>query len=340
MTTEERKMNDTALMYVTEDELRAAKLLRMLLPYGDKLTDLNALALRAYSNLHGLDPVNGECYFLVREKDGKREELGCYPGIKGLRKKSKDQLYQIDRQAWYTVDYEAVDPSLIGYDEKKAATVQFCIQATLRDSISMGRYIIQSVQMHTAGFDKAEIRAALGPEPKWVGYGVVLKNEWWLKQPPLVTAKKRAEADATKQRFDLPFVDDYLADDVPEVDIKINGADQLPSGEKPKRSQANILADLGFAPPEEKVTEPEVETTPEIVYPKDLVDVKTQKGRRYVDLTDDEISQYIEDITNELQKPGLNQNKQGDLSMRAQVMRDILALRHPMPTDEQMELEV
>lgn len=249
---------NTGMSLITQADVEAARKVKMLLPYGDKLTDDNALALMAYSRLHALDPFNGECYFLVREKkddSGKvvsREELGVYPGIKGKRKKSKEQLANVDPQAWYKVDYEAADPGEIGI--KVANDIALVIKATLRDSISGGRYIVDTIKLKQAGLTKAEIEDIIGKPPVWVGYGVVKNYELrYIKQTPLALAKKRAESDATNQRFDLPFANESLAEDIaPEF------VEQLESGDDPNdepiiegeaRTVAENMNALGYDEP-------------------------------------------------------------------------------------------
>lgn len=209
---------------VTEADASAARKIKMLLPYGNKLTDDNALALAAYSRLHGLDPFNGECYFLVRDKkdrDGNiigREELGVYPGIKGKRKKANELLQFVDPSATYQVDYFTVAPDVASL-HPQTGEIEIVIQAELRDSISTERYLRQRIDAQKAGISWEEVKSILGKPPVWVGFGVVKTSELrYIKQTPVVLAKKRAESDATNQRFHLPFSDDALADDIaPEI---------------------------------------------------------------------------------------------------------------------------
>jgi hypothetical protein len=243
-------MDNSIAIYNRDDQGVAAKI-KMLLPYGQKLTDNNALALAAYSRLHGLDPFNGECYFLVREKKNDRgdvtgrEEMGVYPGIKALRKMAKQQLQHTDRQAHYKVNYETIDPANLGIDPSGVA---LCVMGTLWDSISTGHYIINVVKLSGAKYTKEEIEAMIGKSPTWVGYGVVLKRELgYIKMSPMALAKKRAEADCTKQRFDLPFSTE-TAEEVPAdeggIGEEIEGV--MTDVTPPHKDTEQLLAELGY----------------------------------------------------------------------------------------------
>jgi len=205
---------------ITNADIEAARKIKMLLPYGAKLTDDNALALAAYSRLHGLDPYNGECYYLVREKKNDRgevvgrEELGVYPGIRGKRKVAKQQLSRFDPQATYKIDYLVVGPDAVGL-KPAAGEIALVIEAQLRDTVSTSAYLAEFYKLQGMKADGDLIRAVLGKPPVWTGFGVVKSTELrYIKMSPMALAKKRAESDATNQRFDLPFADDALADDL------------------------------------------------------------------------------------------------------------------------------
>lgn len=214
---------------VSQRDREMASKIKMLLPYGANLTDDNAIALSAYSRIHGLDPFNGECYFLVKvKKDDRgnvisREENGVYPGIKGKRKKAHEQLQAINQEATYKVDYFIVGPSNVGLTDKNGE-IALVVEAQLRDSVSTEAYLKAFYELQKTVKETGLIREILGKPPVWTGYGVVKARELpYLKQTPMTLAKKRAESDATNQRFDLPFSSDALADDIaPEL---INGDD-------------------------------------------------------------------------------------------------------------------
>jgi hypothetical protein len=245
---------------ITENDRRAAKALKMMLSYGKDLSDDNALALALYGKLHGLDALNQECFFLVRvNRDGARTELGCYPGIKGKRKKAKEQLVQAAGHAsTYKMEYEQLDDAeikAIGLGDP--ATIAIAVRATLRDDVSMGRYLIDLVSLSKSGFAKEEIEGIIGKPPKVIGYGVVKKTELaWAKIEPYKLGRKRSESDALNQRFDLPFAE--AAEDI-VPDLGDSDEPTVTVVEQPRiaRKPAEILGELGFtdavvtpAPPE------------------------------------------------------------------------------------------
>lgn len=241
---------------VTDLDRRMAAALKMMLPYGDKLTDDNALALRVYGRLHRLDPLNGECWFIVTERTDdsgrviKREEKGCAPGIKGKRKMAHEQLTEIDPQATFKCDHTVVDPASVGLDPERYAIV---VRSELRDTISEGNYILNIIKLSQAGYTKEEVGNIVGKPPRWIGIGAVTKRETsYLKQPPYVVAKKRADSDAISQRFDLPIADQTYedisaVDPVVGVDVVDGVISYVPIGE----------AEFAEPSPDETPAEPE-----------------------------------------------------------------------------------
>lgn len=246
----------TAITIVSRDDRRAAELFKMTLPYGNLLSDANALALALYSRAHGLNPANGECYYLVRINNGQREEKGVYPGIKAYRKKAKEQLRQQDPQANYHIEYDEVNPAETKVPDIN--TIALCVRATLRDDVSTGHYILDVFKLSKSGFSKDEITAMIGQPPVWIGYGIVKKSELgYIKMSPMSLAKKRAEADATKQRFDLPF--EEMAEEVaPEIVPDMDNS-HAPIITVSKTSN-QLIGELGFSdhePPREMIEETE-----------------------------------------------------------------------------------
>lgn len=242
---------------VSDRDRKAARVLKMMLPYGGVLTDDNAMALLVYGRIHDLDPLNQECYFLVRERRNergevtKREELGCYPGIKGKRKKAREQAH-------FKVEYSITDPKVLGLNE---ADISICIKAELRDDKSTGEYIVNALKLTQAGFSREEVDKIIGKPPVVTGYGMVKKSELnYIKMEPVKLARKRAENDAITQRFDLPLSDALPEDDAPEMVVEIDGpvdneqiAANVEDGDftaavsaAPKKTEQELMRDLGF----------------------------------------------------------------------------------------------
>lgn len=288
-------------------DVQAAKYIKMLLPYGEKLTDANALALSAYSRIHGLDPYNGECWFLVREKKNDRgevvgrEELGVMPGIKGLRKKAREQMRGVDVQAHFWIEYEQSDAKTAGVDPTQTAVVY---KAILRDSISAGQHILNTVRLSKAGYSKDEIRAMLGDMPTVTGFGAVKTQELrYLKQTPVTVAKKRAEAEVIRQRFDLGALGDTAEEVAPDA---LEQAETAQQTNRPPAAEiiqgdfrpADTLEELGFGqafqPPARP--EPTPQPKPAAILPPEMMTLAEAEavttgtdGKRYGDLTSDDL---------------------------------------------------
>ena len=352
---------------ITNADTEAARKIKMLLPYGAKLSDDNALALAAYSRLHGLDPFNGECYFLVREKKNDRgevvgrEELGVYPGIRGKRKVAKQQLSRFDPQATYKIDYLVVGSDAVGL-KPLAGEIALVIEAQLRDTVSTSAYLAEFYKLQSLKADGDLIRAVLGKPPVWTGFGIVKTSELrYIKMSPMALAKKRAESDATNQRFDLPFSDDALADDLaPDLVAELengvtNDGDPIGTIEAlatdpapapaPKMTAESAIADLGFGPdhsPASDIEEPG-DYVPTIVFsmePKDDNDddsifdviamsldeaivVTGPDKKPYGDLSNDELVKRSMDIRKFIAS-GITPAQRVNADVRLQAIRVIL----------------
>ena len=319
-----------SISLINDGDAEAARKIKMLLPYGNKLTDDNALALAAYSRLHGLDPFNGECYFLVREKfddNGrltKREELGVYPGIRGKRKLAKQQLQSIDPEGSYRIDYMVVGPDEVGL-KPQPGEISVVVQAELRDSQSTARYIADTIKLSQAGIDAEIIKAIMGKPPVWTGYGVVKQSEVrYIKQTPIVLAKKRAESDATNQRFDLPFSDDALADDIaPDI---VNEQDARTITVEPTdysdRSTDQLIAELGYEVPGEV----EHVSIPANLEPVDVDLATNSKGELLIDFTTDKLAFMANALMKSLKDNGLSpiekESKRNELKAIESIIAD------------------
>lgn len=167
-----------------EDIKRMAERIRLCLPNGDKLSLAEALALAQLSVAYGLNPFNGETWYLP----GK----GTQVGIKGLRKAAR-------KQALYWIEHVLLAP-----DERKELRIPdnaiaykaLCYRSDM---------IMQSAQairmMYEASMKDAANRYAYKPA---VGIGYFVLGEA-SKMKPDQAARKRAESEALKVAFDLPF---------------------------------------------------------------------------------------------------------------------------------------
>ncbi|MBC8254484.1 MAG: hypothetical protein H8E35_10655 [Ardenticatenia bacterium] len=161
-----------------------AQRIKLFLPNGDKLKEHEVLALSQISLAYALNAFNGEVFYLP----GK----GPMVGIKGLRKAARNQAGYVLQQRSMTDD------------ERKERGMQ-------DDAVGRVCYLY-----------RVDIVALMPPPPiPFVGEGLATRGE----RPPSTKthvwlADKRAEADALKKAFDLPFGYDERYGD--------NGSDHLP----------------------------------------------------------------------------------------------------------------
>ena len=198
-----------------------------------------------------------------------------------------------------------------------AGEIAIVVEAQLRDSISTEQYLKEFYQLQKNETPGELIRAILGKPPVWTGYGVVKQKELrYIKQSPVVLAKKRAESDATNQRFDLPFSDDALADDIaPDITgLLENGTTNdseavIVEGvttEKPSAKQ--LIAELGFdLPPEEPA--PDEEAMP--IEIANAMEMHGNDGKKYGSCTNDELQERVDILSESLkgEKTTSAQNK-------------------------------
>lgn len=174
-----------------------------IIPGAQKLTQHEALLLAQIAVAHKLDPFNGEIW-LIKSKDGVMK--GTMIGIKGLRKKARQQIERY-RNGTYTIAYR----DLTGDERTKYVKDEssIVIESTLTDSETSGSWLLMYIKMHQAGMDDDKIVQRIGEMPSVKGVGIYNPATEFSKMNPALVARKRAEADAIKQRFDVPFGMEY-----------------------------------------------------------------------------------------------------------------------------------
>ena len=164
--------------------------LQLMIPGGAKLGKAELTALAQGAILHGLDPLNGEIWYIAGR--------GLMIGIKGLRKKAREQV-----KGNFWIDFrEITNP-----EERirlRIPTGALAFAARLFDSENIRAYVDAVGQMTKAGIPWEGVKDILGDKPYTSGYGVLAAGETTRMQP-VQCAMKRAEADALKRRFDVPF---------------------------------------------------------------------------------------------------------------------------------------
>jgi hypothetical protein len=185
-----RKDNALAVWGSRDDVREVAQRLKMMMVGARKLSDNECLALGQAAIAHGLDPFNGEIWLIPGS--------GLMIGVKGLRKKAREQV-----QGNFWINFrEVTDPD----ERKRRGFVVGAIvyDAHLFDSETLRAYVeaIQQLQKVAAPWDW--ITATIGEKPYTVGTGIFTPGEKTRMEPDQC-ARKRAEADALKRRFDVPF---------------------------------------------------------------------------------------------------------------------------------------
>jgi len=237
-------------VYGERDEIKELGYrLQQMMPSAQSLTQGEALAVAQIAHAHGLDPFNGEVWG-IKSHNGKW--YGVMVGIKGLRKAARRQIQAESGSFW--LEFRIVDPA--DYDEPKTSKV---IECQLRDSITMTSWKKLVHEMVEAGAPYQEAVKMFGDPPVVIGVGIA-KSSDKSKMHKQALAKKRAEADAIKQRFDVEFGEAryderYVDNDSPMIidgkAVEMQHTSQILRPEKPKKEPAQLIEELGFE------TEPE-----------------------------------------------------------------------------------
>ncbi len=182
-------MSDLALYGNRSDVREFAERLKLTLPGASKLSGGEVTALAQLSVAHNLDPFNGEAWMIPGS--------GLMVGIKGLRKAAQRQA-QAENGSYWT-DITRVEPEK--YNAPKNAIVYECI---LRDSVTTQAWAKSVNAITTAGIPYKEAIEMLGKAPCKLGIGIATPEER-SKMDIHQRARKRAEADAIKQRYQVDF---------------------------------------------------------------------------------------------------------------------------------------
>ena len=203
-----------------------SKRLIMSMPGARKLDPPQAQALAQIAVAHGLDPFNGEVWFIPGS--------GVMVGIKGLRKAARKQLRGDNGQEsnFWTEFKRVPDPKEYG-----ASDEDLVYECRLRDDSSFESWARVVDRFKKLGMELDEATGHAGPAPITVGIGIYIKGEATKMQPNEV-ARKRAEANAIKQRFDVEFAF--------EVDVEHDVID-AEYVEVEKKPSDQVDAELGYA---------------------------------------------------------------------------------------------
>jgi hypothetical protein len=193
------------------DIISFAKRIKVMIPNGNKLTDGEAQALAQVSLITQCNPFIGEVWYIPGS--------GPMIGIKGARRHATEQIKEAGgASAYWSKDMKVVSGEEAGYkgDIRDLAAAYICV---LTDSVSTEKFQKLFMDMVNAFREAGDpdpvgnARELLGKRPQWVGYGFSTVSEKSRMNKDSL-ARKRAEADAIKQRFDIPFGATVAAADV------------------------------------------------------------------------------------------------------------------------------
>lgn len=169
--------------------------LRTMLPGSNKLNALELFGLAQAAIAHGLDPFNGELWCIP----GK----GLMAGIKGHRRAAHRQINdEAGGNGNYFVEFFQLTTDEMSALKIPAKSLGF--RARLYDSQTTRSYVENVERMLKAGMPWEIVSQIMGSKPYTEGIGYYVDGES-TKMTPVQVAQKRAEADALKRRFDLPF---------------------------------------------------------------------------------------------------------------------------------------
>jgi hypothetical protein len=219
-------MSNLAIYGNREDVLDLTKRLQATIPGGRKLSQEEALSLAQISVAHGLDPFNGEAWIIPGS--------GLMVGIKGLRKAARRAADAENGVFWS--DFQLVPAA--DYDAPEDAIVYEC---RLRDTVTTQAWAKAVNIMTTAGVPYKEEAQMAGPAPVIIGIGIATTKES-SKMPIHQRARKRAEADAIKQRYDVALYGTGFSAEEPDI---VEATFSEDDNAEP-REEETIIQELGY----------------------------------------------------------------------------------------------
>lgn len=177
-----------------------AKRFEVMLPGGKKLNESEKLALAQVSLITRLNPFIGEIWYIP----GK----GIQIGIAGARRLDNEAMVKAGGRSWPT--FTLCPPEEAGVTTRDLPHLAAAIKCEISDSVENEKHfqalteMINSLTRSGCTDPAKEARAAIGPRPSWIGYGYSTVTEE-SRMNKVQLARKRAHADALKQRIIVPF---------------------------------------------------------------------------------------------------------------------------------------
>jgi len=312
----------TTMLEVIEQKKRAyIPLLRELVVNGRKLSDDQIIGRAVFAACEGLDPLS-EVHTLV-DKEGRT--MAHTMAINGLRRKNQEQ---VGAGQEITVSFlEMTEPELA-----KCVGAAIGYKCYLRDGQSYTAWQKRLLEVGKAlreamgqAITFAEIIQMCGPAPVTEGIGLFYKSEFspdWKDKSynPIERCKKRSELNARHHRFGthapvydgengtevieapyrdaLPAIDTVTLPALTETVTPMSDTAVLVT-EKPKKSQNQLMTELGFSNA--------VNVTPQPMSLEEAQD-RTNQGKRYGDLSNEELHKIADVSAKNTAKPGYNDN--------------------------------
>ena len=189
------------VQYGSTQEIKAlGKRIRLMMPGGRNYTDTESFMLAQLAIAHNLNPFNGEVWLPKNKKTG--EVLGSLIGIKGHRKLGKRQAeyWGVGNNGGFT---HILDPERL--KEYNATPQDTVYTYEICDNVTQNNWLAGLTALTDAKFTTSEAREMMGDKPPTIlGIGIYKAGEL-SKMKPNQCAMFRAEKDALKRRFDVPF---------------------------------------------------------------------------------------------------------------------------------------
>jgi hypothetical protein len=260
-----------------------------------KLLPMEAMTLAQVAVAHGLDPFNGECWY-IKDKNGNPK--GVMVGIKGLRKSARRQLEQMRHGANYSLNkWSKEDPTF--WDAPKDSIVY---RVELSDTILSKEWIDNFWQLKQAdsSITTEKFIELFGRPPVTIGIGVYNPVTEFSKMQPTAVAMKRAEADALKKRFDVLLDLEYNE----ELDIEDIGVESVEEQQLAAIPEATVLelpqSNSRDATPAEPIAPQEEKPATERPYSPEALKA------RLAEMTEKFAGETLKDTDRKLLVPNLN----------------------------------
>jgi len=191
-----------------------AKRFEVMLPGGKKLNEGEKLALAQVALITHLNPFIGEIWYIP----GK----GITIGIAGARRLDNEAMVKAGGRSWPS--FTMCPPEEAGVPARDVPHLAAAFRCEISDSVENEKYLRSLTEMintisKTESIDPLnDAKAAIGPRPSWIGYGYsTLTEESRMNKVQL--ARKRAHADALKQRIIVPFGVSVAVTDTRDEDV-------------------------------------------------------------------------------------------------------------------------